>query len=84
MNNEQKNMLKALQSLNFALVDTSLFLDTHPNNQRALDYYRKKSEAYMILKDEYTKKYGPFTMADAAGDSWNWVDKPWPWQNQEV
>lgn len=84
MNSEQRNMLKALQALSFGLIDTALFLDTHSKNQRALEYYRKNSEAYRILKGEYESKYGPLTMSEAAGDSWNWVDKPWPWQNQEV
>ena len=84
MNNEQRNMMKALQTLGFALFDTALFLDTHPNNQRALDYYRKNSEAYKILKEQYTSKYGPLSISEAAGDSWEWVSKPWPWQNHEV
>ena len=84
MNNEQRNMLEALQSLGLSLIDTALFLDTHPQNQRALDYYRKNGEAYGILKGEYVSKYGPLSMSEAAGENWNWVDKPWPWQNQEV
>ena len=81
MNNEQRNMLKALQALSFALIDTALFLDTHPNNQRALEFYRKTSEAYRVLKEQYTSRYGTFSMADAAGESWEWINEPWPWQN---
>ena len=77
-------MMKALQALGLAVFETALFLDSHPNNQRALEFYRKNAKAYMALKDRYTSLYGPLTLGDSAGESWMWVDTPWPWQNQEA
>ena len=42
MNSRKNNMLHALS---FALVETVLYLDGHPNDRRALEYYEKiKSE----------------------------------------
>lgn len=80
-NSEQRNMMKGVQTLGFALVEATLFLDSHPNNQKALEFFRKNLQAYNALKEQYTKTYGPITLSDAAGDSWTWVETPWPWQN---
>ncbi|HBL84277.1 MAG: hypothetical protein A2Y17_07520 [Clostridiales bacterium GWF2_38_85] len=80
--NEQKNMLKAIQALSFALLETGMFLDSHSNNQRALEYFRKNKQAYDTLKQQYTMRYGALTMGEAAGDTWTWVNMPWPWQNE--
>ena len=82
--NEREMLLKRVQVCDFALNDAALFLDTHPDDQAALAYYKK----YLALRGEaveaFTGKFGPLTKGDYDGGArWQWVDGPWPWQNGE-
>ncbi len=81
--NAQQSLLRRLQIQGFALDDVKLFLDTHPDNQLALDYYNK----YQAMRDqtykEYTDTYGPMSAERAnVTDRWTWVDTPWPWEGE--
>ena len=44
------DLFNKIQSLGFVLYDTALFLDTHPENKLALDFYRENQEWYIKLK----------------------------------
>ena len=77
---EKDMLMKRIQALSFAKVESELFLDTHPECRQALEYYkevvRNLSEAMM----EYSAKYGAITSAQIEGDKWTWTDGKWPWQ----
>ena len=75
------NRLQRLRELEFALLETNLYLDTHPNSRKALDYYKKVKAARDIMYEDYVKNNGPMFAADVRQDNWAWVDMPWPWQN---
>ena len=75
------NRLQRLRELEFALLETNLYLDTHPNSRKALDYYKKVKAACDIMYEDYVKNNGPMFAADVRQDNWSWVDMPWPWQN---
>ncbi|MEG2038819.1 MAG: spore coat protein CotJB [Oscillospiraceae bacterium] len=81
---DKQRLLKQIQICGFVLTDTALFLDTHPNNQQALEYHSKYSALYKDLQAEYTKLYGGLTHASQADVArWSWVDNPWPWELEE-
>ncbi len=69
-----------IKALAFAKTETELFLDTHPDSRAALAYYREIIDDLDDLIEEYTDRYGPITASDSTGDTWNWVEGPWPWQ----
>lgn len=79
---EKNKLLKNLQMYSFILVDTALFLDTHPRDKKALEYYAKMQEKFKAAKKEYTEKYGPLSIMDAnpKQEKWEWVKGPWPWE----
>ena len=82
MTNEQEKIIKEIQMYKFAMMDASLFLDSHPDNKDALDYFNKYNKLNMDKQKEYAEKYGPMTMNDITGNmqSWKWTDNPWPWE----
>jgi spore coat protein JB len=81
MTGEQSKLLHKINSLSFALVETNLYLDGHPTNRAALDYYRTTYDEYKRLKEEYESKYAPLTPTVGASDTeWKWVREPWPWE----
>lgn len=84
--NEQRpcrqELLEWINIVSFAVDDVKLFLDTHPCNQEALEYFEEfKNHRIQALK-EYAKYYGPLTIdtASSCEDRWKWIDEPWPWQ----
>lgn len=79
----KKELLKKINEVSFAVNDISLYLDTHPCDEKALMYYEEMSEMRNKALKEYAKLYGPLTI-DTANDTcsrqWEWVMQPWPWE----
>ena len=82
---DRQAMLKKVQIYAFALYELNLFLNTHPNDQAALGYYRKYQQLYNQAKNMYTMKYGPLDATSYTPDkTWSWIDTPWPWQYERM
>ena len=75
----KKQLLKEIMALNFAINDLALYLDTHPNDARAIRMHSEYSEKQIALTEKYQKLYGPLTI-NFMSDSWDWIDEPWPWE----
>lgn len=75
---------KKIQELGFVLDDVGLFLDTHPTNQMALDFFRETQESYSEAVAEYEMKYGPLSVYYVNTDvGWTWTQGPWPWELED-
>ena len=77
----REELLKKIQELSFAKTETELFLDTHPDCNLALEYYRKIIGELDVAMAEYQGTYGPLVAEASSMDKWDWVSSPWPWQN---
>jgi spore coat protein JB len=78
---EQQNMMRRLQVQSFVLDDVRLYLDTHPDDQRALAYYQKYRKLKEQTEAEYVRAFGPINSCQVDSDTrWTWVDTPWPWE----
>ncbi len=77
----QHELFKKIQMLEFVVHDTVLYLDTHPMDQAALNYYHYHRDMLNAVVAEYTACYGPLT-ADSvmSKNEWTWIEKPWPWE----
>ena len=74
MNANKETMLRRLQAADFVLHETVLYLDGHPTNQKALEFFRKAKTAYDELLAEFQQAFGPQTAYAADGSSpWEWV-----------
>lgn len=78
---DRDKLIKQIMTADFVLHETALFLDTHPENKKALEYYKLAQKRREELAEQHRKSYGPLTYYEVRYDSWNWVDTPWPWQN---
>ncbi len=80
---EKDRLMKKIQAEDFALYETVLFLDGHPCDATALEFYKIHREIIEKLKREYIEKYGPLTIYDnVCGTSWDYVKTPWPWERE--
>ena len=61
MNVNKETMLRRLQAADFVLHETVLYLDGHPTNQKALEFFRKAKAAYDELLAEFQEAFGPQT-----------------------
>lgn len=78
---EKRKLLQAVNQYGFALSDITLYLDTHPKDQNALDYYYHMNHMYKKASAEYESKYGPLTQFTGEDEPiWKWVVGKWPWE----
>lgn len=87
-NEKPVTTLTELQALGFAVQDLALYLDTHRDDQEALELYRSYQKMYEKCAMEYRQKHGPLThKTPSEAESYDWLDDPWPWEyckNKEV
>ena len=76
---KQSELMNTIQMSDFALTEAGLFLDSHPENASALDYYKHYKAVRDAAAADYTTNYGPITQQDYNGGAWKWVDQPFPW-----
>lgn len=79
---QNMNSLRAVQELEFALVELNLYLDTHPNDQNALAAFNDFASRYATARSNYEAQYGPLVNFGNSGptSSWVWINEPWPWE----
>ena len=70
-----------LQTLAFAINELALYLDTHRDDEEALEVYRQYQDLYHKGMMAYTKENGPLNHgAPGQGKNYRWLDDPWPWE----
>ena len=80
MRTEQRELLETLQAYEFSAFDFSLYLNTHPNDQRALAEYSNLERQAQCIQNSYQQNYGPLMAEDNVNFScWRWALDPWPW-----
>lgn len=80
---ERQRLLKRLQVCEFTLDDVRLYLDSHPCDRAALEYYKKHLEMRNKAYQDYIEKFGPLMANDCINtEKWTWVEVPWPWEKE--
>lgn len=75
----RREMMQEIRCLEFAINELTLYLDTHPDDQKALCLHRKYAKEAKELKDKYQKVFGPLTI-NFPCNKWRWLEEPWPWE----
>ena len=78
---EREKSLRRLQASSFAVNETVLYLDTHPESKSAKAYLdRRLADRAMALTD-FQSAYGAVLVDNLDGDdAYTWVDCPMPWE----
>lgn len=71
----RENMLMEIRELNFSIIELGLYLDTQPDDQRALCLHREYAKRLRDLKDKYQKMYGPLSIYYPC-NKWRWLEEP--------
>ena len=76
MSNREK-LLRTLSSVQFALWELHLYLNTHPEDMTALGMHEKYAKKLQELTAEYEESFGP--LSPRTGEGIEWLKNPWPW-----
>lgn len=76
---DKEELMKKIMAYKFAINDMSLFLDTHPDDEKALKYHNDYVCEFNKLTEQYENEFGPLTF-ETEMDSWKWVSDRWPWE----
>ena len=78
------NPLVELQALEFVVLELGIYLDTHPDDAEAFTMFKQYAAMEKSAKAAYEAKFGPLMKSSAAsGDSYRWLQEPWPWNYQQ-
>lgn len=76
-----------LQVMAFAIQELALYLDTHRDDQEALEMYQAYQKMYHDASMMYSQECTPLTHHHPTTGRYRWTDDPWPWEyskNKEV
>ena len=72
--------MQDLQAANFAITELGLYLDTHADDEEAVQLFNQYVEQYEMLRQQAEQSGMALTqMEAAAGGSYTWLQEPWPW-----
>lgn len=76
-------LLRNIGVVDFTVIELGLFLDTHPGDRRAMEYFNHYAQIKRQLSREFSRKYYPLTMAEAnCENNWSWGEAPLPWEGE--
>ena len=80
MSNEEK-MLFDIGTIDFVIVDLAEYLDTHPYDRGAMEYFNYYCRMKNQMCREFSLKYYPLTkdMAESSKE-WRWGAAKLPWE----
>lgn len=84
MSNKEQ-LLKDIGIVDFVVVDLGLYLDTHPMDRNAIEYFNHYSRIKRQMEKEFSTKYYPLRQDLAESNKeWRWGAAPLPWEGECV
>ncbi len=73
-------LMKAIMEADFFAQDLKLYLDTHPDDCRAIEMYREACKQYKACKAAFEDCCWPLVACSAGmnPDCWDWLDGVFP------
>ena len=83
LSQEGMRMLNDISIVGFVLVDLSLYLDTHPFDKEAMEYFNHYARIKNKMTRDFSMRYFPLTtdLADSTKE-WRWGAAPLPWEGE--
>ena len=82
VNQKEKKLtpMTQLQTMAFVIQELALYLDTHKDDEEALQLYQTYQKMYHQAMEEYTAECGPLNHHTPTNGAYKWLDDPWPWE----
>ena len=80
---DKRRCMQNIYELGFVLTESILYLDTHPDDTEAIEYYSQMRDELLKHMDYYAKNFGPLNYFNIESKNyWTWVSTPMPWELQ--
>lgn len=77
----KEQMMHWIMALGFCGDDMRLYIDTHPEDENALEYYKQCMELVNSARNAYCQVYGALSIQDELnGNAWDWSKGKLPWE----
>lgn len=74
-----EELLRAVNEASFFAQDLKLYLDTHPDDKRAVEMYVEACRQYKACKAAFEEYFYPLTSCSAGQNGcWDWPEGVWP------
>ena len=81
----REQLLKDIGIVDFVLVELTMYLDTHPYDRNAMEYFNHYNRLKKQMEKEFSMKYFPLNMSLAESNKeWRWGAAPLPWEGECV
>lgn len=83
LSQEGMRMLNDISIVDFVLVDLTLYLDTHPFDREAMEYFNHYARIKNKMSRDFSMRHFPLTMDQAESNKeWRWGAAPLPWEGE--
>lgn len=80
---ERNRMIKDISVVDFALVELTLYLDTHPFDKQAMEYFNHFARIKEQMMKDFSSRYFPLTKDNSYDTKqWSWALAPMPWESE--
>ncbi len=77
----EEQLSNEIAAVRFALIELTLFLDTHPCDAQALALFTEYRDKLLALSEQYVSLFGPLEIYDVSGkNGWTWGLTPMPFE----
>ena len=73
------DLLMQIMMLDFAVQDSALFIDTHPCDKEAMNYFNEAATRLKAAKKEYQKQGHALVNREVGAYQNDYLSAPWPW-----
>lgn len=74
-----EELMRAIMEADFFAQDLKLYLDTHPDDTRAVEMFREAVKQSAACKAAFEDSFYPLTASSAGMDgTWDWPEGVWP------
>lgn len=81
--NQREQMLENIGILGFVMIDLVLYLDTHPYDRKAIDYFNHYSRIRNQMVADFSRDFYPLSISMAESSrEWRWGMAPLPWEGE--
>lgn len=81
----QEQLLRDIGIVSFVVTELTLYLDTHPYDRNAMEYFNHYNRMKNQMEREFSQKYYPLniSLVECSKD-WSWGAAPLPWEGECV
>ena len=77
----QDQLLRDIGIVSFVVTELTLYLDTHPHDRNAMEYFNHYNRMKNQMEREFSQKYYPLNICLVeCSKVWSWGAAPLPWE----